>query len=100
MTRIDTRDLISISEANRLGVSGLVREAESGHEQILLRNNKAVAAVISVERLDELQELEDALVDVSLAVARMLTTGPDRHSLDDVLARFGYTRDELSEVDG
>jgi prevent-host-death family protein len=81
-------------------VSGLVREAESGHEQILLRNNKAVAAVISVERLDELQELEDALVDVSLAVARMLTTGPDRHSLDDVLARFGYTRDELSEVDG
>jgi prevent-host-death family protein len=100
LTRIDTRDLISISEANRLGVSGLVREAESGHEQILLRNNKAVAAVISVERLDELQELEDALVDVSLAVARMLTTGPDRHSLDDVLARFGYTRDELSEVDG
>jgi prevent-host-death family protein len=100
VTKIDTRDLISISEANRLGVSGLVREAESGHEQVLMRNNKAVAAVISVARLDELQEIEDTLMDVSLAVARMLTTGPSRHSLDDVLARFGYTRDDLREVDG
>jgi len=96
---VDTRDLISISEANKLGVSGLVREAEQGHDQIVLRNNKAVAAVISMDRLDELQQLEDDLMDVSLVLARMMTAGTQRHSLDDVLNQFGYTREQLNETD-
>ncbi|PZS05565.1 MAG: prevent-host-death family protein [Chloroflexi bacterium] len=91
--------MISISEANKLGISGLVRKAEAGHEQVVLRNNKPVAAVISVERLDALHELEDDLIDVSLAVARKLTASPSQHSLDEVLAQFGYTRDQLSEAD-
>lgn len=97
MPKVDTRDLISISEASKLGISRLVREAEAGHEQILLRNNKAVAAVVSVERLGELNELEGDLTDASLAVARMLTTSSTRHSLDDVLAQFGYTRQDLGD---
>ncbi|HZU14493.1 MAG TPA: type II toxin-antitoxin system prevent-host-death family antitoxin [Chloroflexota bacterium] len=99
MPNVDTRDLISISEANKLGVSGLVREAEQGHDQIVLRNNKAVAAVISMDRLDELQQLEDDLMDVSLVLARMMTAGTQRHSLDDVLNQFGYTREQLNETD-
>src|SRR6266508_6575630 len=93
MARVDTADLISISEANKLGISALIREAEAGHEQIVLRNNKPVAAVISIERFAHLQELQDDLLDVSLAAARMLTTGPRRHSLDDVLDQFGFRRE-------
>ncbi|MGI8967885.1 MAG: type II toxin-antitoxin system Phd/YefM family antitoxin [Chloroflexota bacterium] len=100
MPKVETRDLISISEATKLGISGLVREAEAGREQVLLRNNKVVAALISMERLDELRELEEDLMDISLAAARMLTTGPSRHSLDDVLERFGYSREQLSELEG
>jgi prevent-host-death family protein len=99
VARIDTADLISISEANKLGVSGLVREAEEGHEQVVLRNNKPVAAVVSMERLEQLQRLEEDLLDVALASARMLTTGPARHSLDDVLAQLGYTREQLRDLD-
>ena len=95
MARVDTSELISISEANKLGVSGLVRAAEDGHEHVLLRNNKPVAAIVSMERLEHLQQLEEDMIDVSLAVARMLTSGPERHSLDDVLSQFGYSRDEL-----
>jgi prevent-host-death family protein len=97
MALVDTAALISISEANRLGVSGLVREAEAGNEQVVLRNNKPVAAVVSMKRLEELQQREDDLLDVSLAAARMLTTGERRHSLDDVLAQLGYTREALRD---
>ncbi|MGH2458320.1 MAG: type II toxin-antitoxin system Phd/YefM family antitoxin [Chloroflexota bacterium] len=100
MALVDTADLISISEANKLGVSALVRAAETGHEQVVLRNNKPVAAVVSIERLDELQRLRDELLDVSLATARMLTTGPGRHSLDEVLAQLGYTREQLRDQPG
>ena len=64
----------------------------------MLRNNKPVAAVVSMERLEELQRLQEDLLDVALAAARMLTMGEYRHSLDDVLAQFGYTRDQLRDL--
>jgi hypothetical protein len=98
MARVETSDLLSISEANKLGISGLARMAELGREHILLRNNKPVAAVMSMERLEQLQQLEEDLLDISLTTARMLVTSPMRHSLDDVLSRFGYTREQLREL--
>ncbi len=98
MPRIDTDDLISISDANKLGISALIREAEAGHERVVLRNNRPVAAVVSMERLERLQALEEDLLDVALAAARMLTAGPERHGLDEVLTRFGYTREQLRDL--
>ena len=100
MTRIDAAAMISISEADRMGVSSLIHRAETEGEQIVTRHGKPVGAVVSMERFAELQDLEaeveDAL-DISLAAARLLTTGEHRHSLDDVLASFGYTREQLRE---
>jgi prevent-host-death family protein len=95
---IDTENLISISEANKLGVSALVREAEEGHERIVLRNNKAVAVVMSVEKFERLQQLQDDLIDITLATSRMMTTSGQRHTLDDVIEHFGYSREELAEM--
>jgi prevent-host-death family protein len=96
--KVHTSDLISISEAARMGISGLVREAEAGREQVVLRNNKPVAAIVSMQRLEELERLEEDLADVSLVIARMLTTSEQRHSLDDVLAQFGYTREQIEQL--
>ena len=98
MALIDSGDLISISEANKLGVSALIRQAEAGHEQVLVRNSKPVAVVISMKRLEELQQLEEDLLDMALVEARILTTGAERHSLDEVLARLGYTREQLGAL--
>lgn len=98
MPVIDTADLISVSDANKKGVSGLIREAEMGREQVVLRNNQPVAAVVSMDRLERMQEIEATLLDVSLGIGRLLTTSTRRHSLDDVLAQFGYTREELREL--
>ena len=98
MAVIDTTELISVTNANRKGVSGLIKDAEQGHEHVVLRNDKPVAAVVSMRRLEEIQEIEETFVDLSTAVARLLTTGPKRHSLDEVLDRFGYTREELLEL--
>lgn len=101
MALVDTKNLISISEANRLGVSGLIREAESGRDRIVLRNNRPVAAVVGINRLeelDELRDLEDDLLDLTLALARLETTSSHRLSLDEVFARFGYTREQLAAI--
>ncbi|MBA3413698.1 MAG: type II toxin-antitoxin system Phd/YefM family antitoxin [Chloroflexia bacterium] len=98
MAIVDTADLISITDASKAGVSALIRAAEEGNDQIVVRNNKPVAAVVSIERLEHYQRLEDDLVDVSLTAARMLMSGPRRHSLDDVLAQFGYSREQLGAL--
>jgi len=98
MAAIDTTDLISISDASKLGVSSLIRQAELGHDRVVFRNNKPVAAVISMERLGQIQELQEELLDISLVAARMLTTGEQRRSLDEVLLQFGYTREQLREL--
>lgn len=97
MALVDTANLISISDASKLGISALVREAEAGNDQVVLRNNKPVAAFVSMKRLEQLQQLQDDLLDISLAAARALTAGPGRHSLDEVLATFGFTRDQLHD---
>lgn len=99
MALVDTSDLISISDAAKLGPSGRIRAAQEGHGHVLPCNNKPVAAVVSMDRLEQFQQLAADMADVPLAVARTLTTDPGRHSLDDVLAQFGYTRDQLRAME-
>ena len=98
MALVDTEDLISISEANKLGVSALIREAEEGHDQIVLRNNKPVAVVMGMDRYEQWQQLQDDLIDITLVAARMLTSTGPSISLDEVLEHFGYTREELEAM--
>ena len=98
MPKVDTADLISVTDASKMGVSALVRDAEAGRDHIVLRNNKPVAAVVGMGRYEELQDLQDDLADLALAAARSLTTGERRYTLDDVLARFGYTREQLRDL--
>lgn len=95
MPTIDTKELISISDAGKAGISALVKAAENGEKRVLMRNSKPVAAVVGIDALERAEELEERLLDVSLALTRLMTTSERRHSLDDVLDRFGFTRDEL-----
>lgn len=98
MAIVDSADLLSISDANKLGISALVRDAEAGRERILLRNNRPVAAVIGMDQFEQLQTLQDDLLDIVLTSARMLTTSDRRTSLDEVLTFFGFTREQLAEL--
>lgn len=97
MPTVDTKELISVTEAGRLGISALVKAAEQGEQRVLMKNNKPVAAVVGIETLERAEELEERILDVSLALTRLLTTEDRRHSLDDVLDRFGFTREDLEE---
>lgn len=97
MPTIDTTDMISVTEASKMGVSRLVNAAVSGERRVLVRNNKPVAAIVGIEDLERTEELEAQLLDASLTLTRLLTTSERRHSLDDVLDRLGFTREDLTE---
>ena len=91
---------LSVTAATSRGVAGLVKDAEYGEETIVERHGRAVAAVISMEHLDELHRVRADLVTASLVLARELFDTGIRTELDDAIAAFGFDRTELeSEFD-
>ncbi len=94
--KFDTRDLISVSDASNRGVSNLVKEASEGRSKVVLRNNKPVAAVVGMDELDRLSrldEIEDDLRLLSIAIARTVLDHGDRYTLDDAAKEFGVDLD-------
>ena len=88
-------DLVSVTEAASRGVPGLVRDAEQGHDVVVARHGRPVAAVISINRLNRLRDLEADLRSAALVLTRAMTDDGTRHQLDDVIETFGFDRAEL-----
>lgn len=93
----DHRDIVGVTELANCS-SRLVRQAEAGRTIVVLRNNKATAALMGMGKLQELEDLEEDLSLMALAIARLMTDGGNRTSHDAVLARFGLTREELASL--
>ena len=94
----DARTL-TVTDATKRGVAGLVADAEGGTDLVVTRHHRPVAAVVSMQRLAELDEAADDLRDLALVLARMLSDGGHRTSLDDVTAAFGHTRESLAAIE-
>lgn len=88
-------DVVSVTDAAGRGVPSLVREAEQGHEIVVARRGRPVAAVISISRLEGLRDLEADLRSAALVLSRAMTDDGTRHELDDVMFNFGLDRAEL-----
>lgn len=93
-TAFDT-DVVSVTDAAGRGVPALVREAEEGHDVVVARYGRPVAAVISIGRLERLRDLEADLRSAALVLTRAMTDDGSRHELSDVIAGFGFDRAEL-----
>lgn len=95
-----TERTLSVTAAAGRGVAGLVKDAEHGEDIIVERRGHPVAAVVSIEHLDELRRLRADLVAAALVLARELTDTGRRTGLDDAIAAFGLDRAELeAELD-
>lgn len=86
---------ISVTAATGRGVAGLVKDAERGEDIIVERHGRAIAAIISVEQLDELHRVRADLTAAALVLARELTDAGNRTDLSDAISAFGFDRAEL-----
>jgi len=99
---IDTRDLISVSEVSSRGLSSIISEAEEGRPKVILRSNKPVAAIVDIATMEKLQELEEREEDLRLlgvALARSAADGGKRYSLREVAAKLGVDLNSLADED-
>lgn len=93
----DAREL-TVTEATRRGVAGLVTDAEQGSDLVVTRHHRPVAAVVGIRHLAELDEAAADLRDLALVLARTATDSGRRASLNEVLAAFGHTRESLAAL--
>ncbi|MGW4472899.1 type II toxin-antitoxin system prevent-host-death family antitoxin [Nonomuraea sp. NPDC004354] len=98
MTVLHDATELSVTEAAQRGVARLVAEAEQGADLVVTRRRQPVAAVVSIRRLNELEEAAADLRDLALVLARSVTDTGERVSLDEVLAAFGHTRESLTAI--
>ena len=94
----DARE-ITVTEATKRGVAGLVADAEHGADLVVTRHHQPVAAVVGARRLAEIEEAAADLRDLALVLARSVTDSGRRTPLDDVLAAFGHTQESLADVE-
>lgn len=90
---------LTVTEATKRGVAGLVADAEHGEDLIVTRHHRPVAAVVSVRRLAEIEEAAADLRDLALVLARSVADTGRRTSLDNVLTAFGHTRESLAAME-
>ena len=88
---------LSVTEASARGVTGLLKDTERGTDTVVERHGHAVAAVISIGHLNELQELQRDLRAAALVLSRAATDSGQRTRLDDVITAFGFARSELED---
>ncbi|MBE1589477.1 type II toxin-antitoxin system prevent-host-death family antitoxin [Nonomuraea angiospora] len=98
MTALHDATELSVTEAAQRGVARLVADAEQGTDLVVTRRHQPVAAVVSIRRLNELEEAAADLRDLALVLTRSVTDTGERVSLDEVLAAFGHTRESLAAI--
>lgn len=88
------------------GLDEVADETTSGGGVLLTRLGQPIAAVISMQKMRDLEErvraaeeLADDLAEVTLLLTRLAGDTGGRTSLDDVLEEFGYSREELLALD-
>ena len=93
-------ETLSVTQAAERGVSAIVRGAHEGRDVVVERHGRPMAAIVGMQRLEALAELEADLRSAALVLSRLATDDGRRTSLDDVIASLGFDRAELeAELD-
>ncbi|MGW6931250.1 type II toxin-antitoxin system prevent-host-death family antitoxin [Lentzea sp. NPDC054927] len=77
---------LTVAEAAKRGVAGLVSDAERGRPVVITRRGRPVAAVVAMSCLAEIDEATADLRDLALVLARSAADSGRRTSFEDVLA--------------
>ena len=94
---IDHRDVVGVTELANSS-SRLVASAAQGRDVIISKNNKPTAALVGIQRLQELEDREENLGLLVVALTRIATDNGNRTDLDGFIEELGLT-DEVAALE-
>lgn len=95
--KVDTRDMVNVSDASRKGVSWLVGQAEEGRTVLIVKNSAPAVVVTTVANMERLEEIDETIENLQLLAAAITRSAADtgeRFELDDVIAELGIEEEE------
>lgn len=95
--QIDTDDMVTATEMNR-NASRYLTEISDGNRNmfVVMKDNVPTACIVGLERMKQLQQLEEREQDLkllALSLVRVATDTGERHDLDDIIAELGIEED-------
>lgn len=94
---IDHRDVVGVTELSNSS-SRIVAAAADGQNFIISKNNRPTAALIGIDRLQELEDREENIALLALALTRLTTDNSNRTNLRDFINELGIA-DDIAELD-
>lgn len=94
---IDHRDVVGVTELSNSS-SRLVAAAADGRDIIISKNNRPTAALVGISRLQELEDREENMALLALALTRIATDNGNRTELDDFINELGLA-DDVAALD-
>lgn len=97
--KVDTKNIRSATQAAR-NFSSIIDEVEAGSTIIVVRNNRpvtAIAPIATLDRLDTIDEREEDLRLLAIALTRAETASGPLQPWDEVAAELGINLDDLRE---
>ena len=73
---VTAAETLSVTQAAQRGVSAIVRAADEGQEIVVERHGRPLAAIVGMQRLEALSELEADLRSAALVLARLAMDYP------------------------
>lgn len=73
-------------------------DAAGGRDVIVSKNNRPIAALVGIERLQQLEDREENLALLALALTRMAADSGNRTDLDDFIDELGLA-DDVAALD-
>lgn len=92
--------LVPISQFNKGHASRIFDQLKDKKQMVVLKNNEPAAILLSPEEYARLTEAEEDYLLLCEAVTRMeKAKGKPAYSLEESMAEFGITREELDSMD-
>ena len=94
---IDHRDVVGVSDFAG-NVSRWINLAAAGRDVFISKNNRVAVALVDLDRMQKLEDREENLALLALAMARTATDNGNRTDFEDFVAELGLT-DEVAALD-
>jgi len=87
--------IVSLAEASAMGVNGILELVSPTSYVFVEADDQISAVVVHPNRLFELVEREQDLLDLAVVRERLANDSGVRVPLDDVITGLGFTREDL-----